>query len=183
MATEALGLIHQFGLSFYGMCWQWEKLEYALSCSLTPEGGQLKCLNRLSRMSWYKVLSFWFQDVSPCLACLHRSSLRLTSYQRVALCLHCCLRGMAFIKGLNSIYPRKWFRLLQPGKWALKPNAPQPTPHVERAGLVTGTTANVEQTLWLDKEPRALLKPRRWLAAATLSAVRRAVCVMCAGCK
>ncbi len=85
---------------------------------------------------------------------------------------------MALIKGLNGIYPRKWFRLLQPGKWALKPNPPQPTPHVERVGLVMYNAANGEQTVWLDKEPTALVKPGVWLAAARWPVVHE-WCVWC----
>lgn len=79
-------------------------------------------------------------------------------------------QGMALIKGLNSIYPRKWFCLLQTGKWALKPNAPQPTPHVG-IGLVVGNAAVGEQMIGLDKEPTALLKATVRLAAARQSVV------------
>lgn len=69
-------------------------------------------------------------------------------------------QGMALIKGSNSIYPRKWFRLLQTGKLALKPNAPQPTPHVERTGLVVNNTAGGKQMMGLDKEPND--PPETW---------------------
>ena len=64
------------------------------------------------------------------------------SHHFVCLCMPnenvCALlsRCMALIKGSHSIYPRKWFCLLRTGKWALKPDAPQPIPHVEGTGLV-----------------------------------------------
>lgn len=51
-------------------------------------------------------------------------------------------------------------------------------PHVERAGLVVGNTR--EQTIGLDEEPTALLKPTVWLAAARLSVVYMGgVCDVC----
>lgn len=77
---------------------------------------------------------------------------------------HCCCvfvllsLGMALIKGLNGIYSGKRFCLLQTGKWALKPNSPQPTPHVGRTGLAAGGAVEPEQTTWLDKKARLLWK-------------------------
>ena len=87
-------------------------------------------------------------------ACVCETNIHTQQYVCVLLC-----QGMALIKGLNSIYPRKWLCLLQTGKRGLKPNAPQPTPHVEGAGLVVGNTAEGELTMGLDEKPTALLNP------------------------
>lgn len=81
---------------------------------------------------------------------------------------------MALIKGFNSIYPGECFLLLPPGKWALKPNASRPTPHVEGAGLAVDNTTNTEQTMWLERRPRALLNTGVWLGPRRQSVVNMA---------